>query len=120
MDIRKEKINNNEFIFVNTYKSTRSGFQHKTTLMVNNCLEIEATCNYINRTWENYAYQSVMLQAIRILENNIYNKLLENYKLKNNIKRLTAKKKEEFEKQINNELYNDILELKKVIRGNVW
>lgn len=120
MDIRKEKINNNEFIFVNTYKSTRSGFQHKTTLMVNNCLEIEATCNYLNRTWENYAYQSVMLKAIRILEENIYNKLLENYKLENNIKRLTTKKKEEFEKQINNELYNDILELKNIIRGKVW
>lgn len=120
MELRKENINGMEFLFVNEWASTRNGFKHTSTLFINGYEWQKSTCHYINRTWENYAFQTVMLRAIADLMEKIYDRELEHYKNINNIKRLTKAKKEDFENNLENEKYKNLLELRKIIRGNVW
>ena len=47
-------------------KSTRSGFKHEAVLM-NNGYGVEKTkiC-YLNRTWESYEYESVLVKLINL------------------------------------------------------
>ena len=124
MELRKENINGKEFLFVNEWASTRNGFKHISTLFINGYEYIESTCHYINRTWENYAFQSVMLRAIEELKNKLYKKALYIYKSKNNISRLTKAKREDFENnhlpQTNGGLYNELNQLRDIIRGRIW
>ena len=47
------------FTFVNDFKSTRSGFNHYSRLHMGSTLLSEAKVRYINRTWEEYRYQTV-------------------------------------------------------------
>ena len=52
------------------YKKTRNGFKHEAVLLVNGSKEERVKCNYLNRTWEQYTYQSVihkLLERSRIL-----------------------------------------------------
>jgi len=42
-------------------KNTRNGFKHEATLLFKGGeTTFKAKCNYINRTWERYQYQSVL------------------------------------------------------------
>lgn len=77
--------------FINTYRSTRSGFSHTTELHNEGRLLSTAKCYYINRTWEAYTYQSCMQKAVYIaMENEI-----QTQKELMGIKRLTKEKKQE-------------------------
>jgi len=78
--------------FKNEYKSTRSGFSHTSRLYSDTGdLISEATCRYINRTWESYHFQSSMKAAVlKAIDSEI-----EKQKNLQGIKRLTQKKKEE-------------------------
>ena len=67
--------------FINTAKSTRNGFYHKTELYIDSEFILECKCNYINRTWESYPYQSVMKDA---LYNAIESEILRKKKVKRN------------------------------------
>ena len=42
-------------------------FVHETELFIDGWQAADARCYYINRTWERYAYQSVMLEAVHKL-----------------------------------------------------
>lgn len=64
MELRKFEIAGKEIEFVNQYRSTRSGFAHDTTLFIDGYRRAEATCHYLNRTWECYTYQTVMKEAV--------------------------------------------------------
>ena len=79
--------------FINKYGSTRNGFFHTSKLLYNGEVLSEARASYLNRTWESYAYQSVMKQAVR---NAIDNEIAEE-KTKRQIKRLTKSLKEQIE-----------------------
>ena len=81
--------------FINTAKSTRSGFYHKTELYIDSEFILECKCNYLNRTWESYPYQSVMKDA---LHNAIESEILREKKLKG-IKRLTKQLRETIVKE---------------------
>ena len=50
--------------FINSYGKTRNGFYHKTELYIDSEFILECKCNYLNRTWESYPYQSVMKEAL--------------------------------------------------------
>jgi|APSaa5957512622_1039677.scaffolds.fasta_scaffold28070_2 hypothetical protein len=50
--------------FENTRKDTRRGFSHTTELFLDGVLLTTRKANYINRTWENYAFQPTMRGAI--------------------------------------------------------
>lgn len=120
MELRRENINGMDFLFVNEWASTRTGFKHTSTLFINGYEWQKSTCHYTNRTWESYTYQTVMLKAIGELMDKIYNRELESYKYTYNVKRMTQKKKKDFESNFNDEKYNNLIELRKIIRGNVW
>ena len=81
--------------FINTAKSTKSGFYHKTELYIDSEFILECKCNYLNRTWESYPYQSVMKDA---LYNAIESEILRKKKLKG-IKRLTKQLREAIVKE---------------------
>ena len=81
--------------FINTAKSTRGGFYHKTELYIDSEFILECKCNYLNRTWESYSYQSVMKQA---LHEAIESEILREKKLKG-IKRLTKQLRETIVKE---------------------
>ena len=78
--------------FKNTYNSSRSGFSH-TSELYNGKLISTAKCNYINRTWEVYPFQSSMRQAVaKAIDNEI-----KTIKDQIGIKRLTKEKQAEIE-----------------------
>lgn len=114
MTIRKIKVNGNEYQFVNSSRNTRSGFAHDTVLFKNDYEIADYSCHYLNRTWECYQYQTVMLMCVDEEIDREYNRFIENYKYINGIKRMTAEKRcladIEFEDRA------DIKELRKVYK----
>ena len=68
MGIYRFSIEGNNVEFSNSWRGTRSGFMHETELYINSCHVMAARCYYINRTWERYSYQSVMLEAVHKLQ----------------------------------------------------
>lgn len=80
--------------FKNEYKSTRSGFSHRSLLLDDNGNVMgEAKCNYLNRTWESYPFQTSMRQAVY----NAIESEIKNQKYQMGIKRLTKEKRTEIE-----------------------
>ena len=77
--------------FINKFTSSRSGFSHTSTLYHNGLRLATAKCHYLNRTWESYAYQSSMKNAVA---NAIENTILV-VKTERGVKRLTKQKREE-------------------------
>jgi hypothetical protein len=61
-------IEGREIIFLNNWRGTGSGFMHETELLIDGWPAADARCYYINRTWERYTYQSVMLEAVHKLQ----------------------------------------------------
>lgn len=103
MEIRKIRVNGKEFEFVNTSRNTRSGFAHDTTLLINGYEEINHTCHYLNRTWECYRFQTVMLGAIRDLIDCRELYLTKNFKTEKGYTKLTANRKEELKPFLEND-----------------
>lgn len=99
MDLRKIKIDGKEVEFVNAFRGTRSGFAHDTTMFIDGRKVAEATCHYLNRTWECYTYQTVMLKAVyELIEQET--EYLKNRFLKiNGYKKMTAQRKAVFEEE---------------------
>lgn len=91
MDLKTFTINENEITFVNLSRSTRNGFAHDSELFINGVNRGKNTCHYYNRTWESYRYQSVMRGLVFKLIDERKNRLKDDYKYSNGIKRLTAK-----------------------------
>lgn len=93
-------------IFINTTKNTRNGFKHicNWTMFLNN-IPIHRGVNnayYINRTWESYAYRTVMRGAVSDLQQTIKDNFKEEYKKANNLKRIGTKSKKAIEVFIGN------------------
>jgi predicted transcriptional regulator len=61
MEIKKI---NNDVTIVCDGKKTRNGFRHEATVFKNNYEVGFAKVNYLNRTWESYPFQTVMLKAV--------------------------------------------------------
>ena len=95
MRILKNKKNDIEFV-CESY-GTRNGFNHKATMFVNGSEFESATCHYINRTWECYTYQSVILSCINKVIEWAKGRIEMDYRNKNNVSRLTKARKEELE-----------------------
>ena len=92
MTIREFEINGNKITFVNSSRSTRSGFAHDTTLFINGYQAIENSCHYLNRTWEAYQYQTVMLSAVYDLKQKRIDDIKASYKRINNLTGIRSKK----------------------------
>ena len=112
MTIRKIIVNENEYQFINDSRNTRHGFAHDTTLFKNGVIIGKETAHYLNRTWESYRYQTVMMVCVNTIITEKLNNFIADFKAENGIRRLTKAKREEVE----TEFYNreDIEELQQV------
>ena len=115
MEIRKIKANGNEYQFVNSSRGNRSGFVHETTLFKNDYEIADYKCQYYNRTWECYTYQTVMRCCVDAEIKREYDRFINKYKDQHNIKRMTAEKRAEAEKEFYSR--EDIKELQKVYKA---
>lgn len=98
--IVKKEINGHEYMFVNTSRGNRSGFVHETELFKDGIYRIGTNkCQYYNRTWECYTYQSVMKGLVYDLMREVKEAWEHNWKNEHEVKRLTATKKELMEKE---------------------
>jgi hypothetical protein len=93
MEIKKITVGDKEYEFVNEYRNTRHGFAHDTTLFINNVEKVKHTCNYSNRTWECYRFQTVMCGAVRELIDNRRKYLENKFKEDNGYTKLTDKRR---------------------------
>lgn len=97
MELRKFEIDGREVEFVNQWRGNRSGFVHETTLFIDGRRVAEAKCQYYNRTWESYTYQTVMKKAAYQLIEEETEYLREKFMREHGYKKLTANRKAEFE-----------------------
>ena len=118
MEIFKIKHDNgvceNVWEFVCESKGNRSGFKHECNLFLNGRFKTSAKCQYYNRTWECYTYQSVMYRAVGMLIEEHEDFLKEVFKNEHGYKQMTAKRKEEFAKMLESDnLMIELLAVKK-------
>jgi hypothetical protein len=92
--------------FKNSARNTRGGFAHDTQMFIDGILEMKNSAHYINKTWESYAFQSVMRQAIYLRIEEERNKLVREYKEVNNKKRISKDVKESLTNELIEALKN--------------
>lgn len=98
METKIIETSNYSYLFVNQTRSDRYGFTHVSTVMRNNYEISEGKARWINRTWEYYRYETSMKNAVYNLIEEQKEALKYRFKVKNNISRITAKRREELEK----------------------
>lgn len=101
MELKKMEINGVQVEFVNTSRGTRYGFAHDTVLFIDGAQRAEATCHYLNRTWERYTYQSVMRKAVYELAERLEERLRDTFKAERGYAKMTAKRQAEFAEVLN-------------------
>lgn len=118
MEIKKYNINENEYSFVCEGWSNSNGWGHRVVLIKNMYTMCETKIRYINRTWENYQFQSCMLKAIYIVKEKEQAYELECYRAKTGKKRLKEAEKQEI--YANCKQLQELEELEKKVKGKVW
>ena len=118
MTIKRFIVGSNEYSFVCEGWSNSKGWGHRVTLIKNIYTMCEAKIKYYNRTWENYEFQTCMLKAISIVEEQKQELELEYYKAKTGRKRLKEAEKQEI--YANCEELKELQELKTRVRGRIW
>lgn len=88
-ELKKFEINGNNYTFVCGQWENSRGWGHEVTLFIEHLQLSYAKVRYINRTWESYQYQSAMLEAINKKQAETIKNAIEEYKAKNNIKRMS-------------------------------
>ena len=64
MEIKTYSIGNANYTFVCEAIGTRHGFAHVVHLFRDNYEISRARCNYLNRAWERYRFQTAMMNAL--------------------------------------------------------
>jgi hypothetical protein len=94
-----EMFKTTHHIFHNEYKNSRNGFAHVSNMFTSEGRELtSARANYTNRTWERFTFQSVMLNSVCELKEELTSIFLNRFKEEQGVNRMTAKNKELFEK----------------------
>ena len=96
MGLHRLAIDGKEIIFINTWRGTGSGFLHETELYIDGWQAGAARCHYINRTWERYSYQSVMLEAVHNLQQQETDREKRRFKQQHGIKNIMERHKPAF------------------------
>ena len=89
-----------EYTFVCEYRNSRSGFSHLCDLYEDGYPVARYKAHYLNRTWETYRYQTVMIGAVNNLIETNKRALKELFCEQHGYKKLTEKRREEL-----NEVY---------------
>lgn len=89
-------------------RNTRHGFAHdaKITVMPAGTFcgySVSAHCYYLNRTWERYTFQTVLMQACHNAMECRADELKPGFMEKNGYKKLTKKRAAEFTETLNND-----------------
>lgn len=113
MEIKKIEMNGKVYEFVNETKDTRHGFAHVSTLLIDNYETMKHRCNYLNRTWESYRYQTSMKGCMCDLIEELTERLKKQFMTANMYGKMTDKRRKEFETVLkSNELYNEYVAVK--------
>ena len=96
----KAGVNTYDVEFVCSSRDTRHGFAHDVTMFFGNVQINNATCHYLNRTWESWGYQTACLNAVNNELEDRKARLKAWYKDENAIQRMTKKHSEKL-----NEIY---------------
>jgi len=92
-EIKKITVDGQEFTFVNSFRSNRSGFVHETDLFMGERHIAHNKSQYYNRTWESYTYQSSMRQCVYVGAGEHKQFLIEEYKRKTGVKKMNEQQK---------------------------
>ena len=119
--LNEGKENEKDFTFICAYRSNRSGFVHECELKIG-AQTFESKCQYYNRTWERYTYQTVMFSALSYYKDYIVSRLKEDFLDLKGYKKMTSKIKPEFEKLLaENPIMKEIAEVRKELdQNNTW
>lgn len=104
MEIRKfnsEELKDYEI--VNESRGNRSGFKHDSVLFKGGYELARVSLQYYNRTWECYTYQTSMRSAVNQVLDARIERIKDEFKRANNIKRLTEKTKEQLQAVIDSD-----------------
>jgi len=100
--MHKLSIEGKEIIFLNNYRSSPSGFMHETELFIDGWQAADARCYYINRTWERYTFQSVMLEAVHKLQEKETEREKSRFRQQHSIKNIMGRHKPALDAQLEN------------------
>ena len=115
------KVGEINFNFICQSVGNRSGFKHETELHSNGGYYGTAKCQYYNRTWECYSFQSVILKLTDNLLENEKSYLKDRFKKENNIQKITKKRTAAFEDFCNcSERFQTLTELENKIRSGEY
>ena len=107
----------NAYTFVNETVNTRNGFAHISRLFIDGIQVSENKVNYLNRTWEQYRYQTAMMGAVHKLIKERKDDLERAFKHANGIKKMTESRRKELEDIWNkDEFLDEYYELYNAIR----
>lgn len=106
-------LNNENWLILCKYKSNKNGFSHLVYIYENDLLIGTGRCNYINRTWEMYDYQTTIIKALNNAINNYWLGYIDTFKQDTKIQRLSKNKKELLQQTF--ELQDYIMTIKKLI-----
>lgn len=94
-NMRTKTINGTEYSVAYEVWSTRNAWGHNGYLFINGEIANKAKARYYNRSWESYPGQSVMRGAIYNEISDREAELVERYKRRNGLRRLTKQRKAE-------------------------
>ena len=113
--MKKININVNDytFEFICNSRDTKNGFAHDCNLFINDFNITEAHCYYINRTWESWTFQSVCIEALQNAINAFCEIQKEGFFECHGYKRMTQKRKNEFNDYLKKlKYYNALMQCK--------
>ena len=121
METKRIVVNGNEYEFINQYWETSRSWGHESWLAKNGVEIGHNRVTYINRTWENYRFQTCMLGVLWQLINDREKELKEEFKENKNISRLTKKYEEKYNKFLDADaLLTEYKEVRSQVRGKIW
>lgn len=102
-------INGKDVRIDNYFNSYSTGFSHTSRLYIDGLEISSGVVGYINRTWENYNYQTSAIYAVNRAMDARRATLKYYYKLKNNIVRMTKTHNEKFAEELKNDKHLALL-----------
>lgn len=118
MKILNKKINKNNYEFVNEGWCNSTGWGHRSVLFKNGHQISENKIKYLNRTWEQYEFQSCMYGCVYPLIEKRKSELKESFKEKKGITKLTQKYEKEYAKYLKQD--DELKELNKLYKSLQW
>lgn len=109
-------VNGHKVVFLCYFRNTRSGFAHDAELFIDGFRYGDATCHYLNRTWERWNFESVCLSVCSSAIERRMATMKDNYKETHGISRLVGEHKEVYELRVKSD---DTINLLKAIKEDL-